>query len=644
MQKCPHCGTEAADEVVHCGNCGKSLKAPVAPAAAAGPVPKKTMMGMVAVQGAELDKAIAAAKSAVAAQQAAKAAGKPAPVPAAPRKASATMMGFAAVQAPEVKVPAAPKPTATDDGWGAAAADDAEDWTADPPPKPAAPGAKPIGMGTAAIPAKPSTPAKTVMFESAPTPAPAPAVAAKPAAPAKTVMFESAPTASPAPAAASPAPAAAPSAPRPPQLGRTMVFDAAPTTPAPPAAAASATTSAVAPKKDVSALAKTMMFDSAPTDAPAAVAEKPRASALPPQLARTAIMDAIDDSTADKLLGKVPAEEAPRPRTSTGSVKSPPALAATLVSSPDLLASDAPEVPRTPAPALPTVSGEKSRPRAMTPAPGAVAGEKSRPRAPTPAPGTVQVAGEPGKRLVRTACTAIGALLLLLFFVPLGDGAMAWDALSAASGAGKLFAVWMPLAAVILLIAGLAPMGYPLRAGIATVVGLVPLVGAGAGHGLPAATSGVRGVLTMVGVVVLSAGCLLRARFHGSTLARGVVAVAGLGVVGLLFAPSEGHVALLAGFRTGGGALVVSVGLALLLTLAILSFLAFMKGETTGGCGLWGHGLLAWLPLMALLAGFSADEVQSLPTIVGTIATAGYAFAACYGLYQVLASMSAPTP
>jgi hypothetical protein len=232
--------------------------------------------------------------------------------------------------------------------------------------------------------------------------------------------------------------------------------------------------------------------------------------------------------------------------------------------------------------------------------------------------------------------------LLGLFLVPRGGGAMAWDALAAAHGAGKLFAVWSPIAGAILLIAGLAPMGYALRAGIATVAGLVPLVGAGAGHGLPSVVHGVRGVLFMVGVVTLAAGCLLRARTTAAGLGRIVIAVSALLVLGLLFVPSHGQIALFAGMKAGGAARAVSLVEGALLALVLLSLMGLGKGAEVPASNLWGFALVLWLPAMAAIAGMTAEEPSRLLTAVGAVSALAYGVVATVGLYQIFASMQPP--
>jgi hypothetical protein len=139
-------------------------------------------------------------------------------------------------------------------------------------------------------------------------------------------------------------------------------------------------------------------------------------------------------------------------------------------------------------------------------------------------------------------------------------------------------------------------------------------------------------------VTLLSAALFFRAWYRGSTLAR--VLVAGSLVLALSWAGITSHRGLLElGFDWASW--LPALTWYLFVILCLLSLLAFMGNETTGGCDTWALGLFAWFGLYALVRHALDAYVPGSVSLLGLLEPA-LAAPAAVSLAQLLARAFGP--
>jgi hypothetical protein len=210
---------------------------------------------------------------------------------------------------------------------------------------------------------------------------------------------------------------------------------------------------------------------------------------------------------------------------------------------------------------------------------------------------------EPGKRVLNQSLLACGLL-----------GAAAVLVAGAHTAPAMVFG---PLFLALLALARIE-MSYAARAMSVAVI-------SGAGLGIAslwrvALGSGVEGAVLTVSTTLLSAALLLRAWFRGSNAARGFVAMAL--VLALSWAFMTSHRGLLElGFAWSSW--LPALAWYVFVLLCLLSLLAFMGDETTGGCEGWAIGLFLWFGGFAMvryalngLEGPAAPEARAVLGLV----------------------------
>jgi hypothetical protein len=188
---------------------------------------------------------------------------------------------------------------------------------------------------------------------------------------------------------------------------------------------------------------------------------------------------------------------------------------------------------------------------------------------------------EPGKRVLTQILIAAGAA-----------GAAATVFAGASTGPALVFG---PLFLVLIALARIE-MSYAARAMTVAVV---------AGAGLGAASlwrvalgTGIEGPVLTVGTTLLPAALFLRAWFRASNTARGLVAVTL--PLALSWAFMTSHRGLLElGFAWDSW--LPALAWYVFVLLCLLSLLAFMGDETTGGCDGWALGLFLWFGGFAMV-------------------------------------------
>ena len=203
---------------------------------------------------------------------------------------------------------------------------------------------------------------------------------------------------------------------------------------------------------------------------------------------------------------------------------------------------------------------------------------------------------EPGKRVLTQVLLSCGLL---------GGGAVFF-----AGGSTAASLVFVPLFLALLALVRIE-LSYAARAMAVAVV-------AGTGLGIAALWrvalgTGVEGPVLTVSTTLLSAALLLRAWFRGSNVARGLVAMAL--VLALSWAFITSHRGLLElGFDWSSW--LPALAWYVFVLLCLLSLLAFMGDETTGGCEGWAIGLFLWFAGFAVvryaLDGGSASALSLL--------------------------------
>jgi hypothetical protein len=188
---------------------------------------------------------------------------------------------------------------------------------------------------------------------------------------------------------------------------------------------------------------------------------------------------------------------------------------------------------------------------------------------------------EPGKRALTQVLLVSGLL---------GAGALLF---AGASTTATL--VFGPLFLALLVLVRIE-LSYAARAMAVAVV-------SGAGLGLAALWrvalgTGVEEPVLTVSTTLLSAALLLRAWFRASNVARGLVAMAL--VLALTWAFMTSHRGLLElGFAWSSW--LPALAWFVFVLLCLLSLLAFMGDETTGGCEGWAVGLFLWFGGFAMV-------------------------------------------
>jgi len=254
---------------------------------------------------------------------------------------------------------------------------------------------------------------------------------------------------------------------------------------------------------------------------------------------------------------------------------------------------------------------------------------------------------EPGRAEMRLAAILGGIVLTALWAVPVTFAplAFAWQSAAPLTGAPRVFAFYAPVAGLLLVGLGAAPVPYRVRALGALVLGMVPIIGAVGGLGPLEATRGWPGALLSVGFILLPGALVHRANYRASVLARMLVALGLVLVLAWMFVPGgSGFLpAMIRGFSSTRG-IVQSVVMIGALLLVVASLLAFMPSATTGGAGKTGRLLLLARPALAAASAVAAGTERTAPIalavslvmlfVCGTLASLGTA--------QTLASIERP--
>jgi hypothetical protein len=212
----------------------------------------------------------------------------------------------------------------------------------------------------------------------------------------------------------------------------------------------------------------------------------------------------------------------------------------------------------------------------------------------------------PFQRVGRTLMGIAGAVLLLLFLLP-WHGVSSWQLLQSVGGADFVLHLFYLTGGVTLLLSALLPLPSGFRALIGVAVAATPVL-VGASAILP----GWRGILAAVATLALPATHFCRAQVKSSSLARLLVAVAGLAVLLLYLVPVSSVVPLVAVFKmiVSGeiGTMLFNIFMLIPLGFALLSLLGLVGRDLTDVGVLVSFVSLFWAPLFIALLGFARDD------------------------------------
>lgn len=368
----------------------------------------------------------------------------------------------------------------------------------------------------------------------------------------------------------------------------------------------------------------------APTEpAPAGRAEATQAKDLPPTVL------APVDSAAHKEI----------PPTVLGSTPTSPEVPPTVTADVAEVAAGGPEV-------QPTSPPPEALPEPAPPGPDV---DTSAATLPT---GATTAFREPGRGLMRLLMALGGLALLGLFLAPWDGERFFWQ--QRLTGMNFVFRLFLAAGGVVFLAGAAIPIPYGLRALVAFLVGLTPVVLAKVIE-LQSGSLGpeqVLGLLLLTILMLLPAALFHRGRVGNTVLGRVFVVMGVVGVLAFLMVPRGAGMPMVLTFRalSNVSTAAQAVGAALplvLLLFGVLSMLAFMPARSTGLAAVWALGLLFYVTLEALHVpvltlvnrGMAGEPLADILKTVGTgLCTGLYLticfFMASYGLSQVFTRLA----
>src|SRR5689334_17447393 len=259
---------------------------------------------------------------------------------------------------------------------------------------------------------------------------------------------------------------------------------------------------------------------------------------------------------------------------------------------------------------------------------------------------------EPWRDSTRLMMFLWGVALLVAFATPLTTNpklTFFWNGLTEGAVSTRLPILMIAAVGLLSLIIAAVPMHSAPRGLIAALLGL-------AGVAVPIALIGVppwQALSSMIGVLVLVPGLLVREEYRHATLPRILVTAGAVGVLLPFLVPQGGAIPLVAVFKglfdhPGVGKVEPILALGLVI-IVVMSLLAWLPAPVTGGAKVWAWFLILWALIvhvtMLVVGGSIGDAIKAspnhalLPWITGGQAFAiGSAYLALvgYGLASVI--------
>ena len=244
-----------------------------------------------------------------------------------------------------------------------------------------------------------------------------------------------------------------------------------------------------------------------------------------------------------------------------------------------------------------------------------------------------------------------GLALLAAFAVPLHTSPALqfnWNLILDGQGTARLPPLMLAAVGLLSIVLAVLPMPVAPRGGISALLGL-------AGIAVPIALVGAppwQALTPMVGVVLLVPGLLVRNEYRDALLARLLVTVGVVGILLPFLVPQNDAIPLVSVFKRLidlPGAQKVTPALELcLITIAVMSLLAWLPAPVTAGAKVWAWLLILWALFvhvvhLALAGGIgpaitSAPNQATLAWVAGGAGALGSAYLVIlgYGLASVI--------
>ena len=237
---------------------------------------------------------------------------------------------------------------------------------------------------------------------------------------------------------------------------------------------------------------------------------------------------------------------------------------------------------------------------------------------------------EPWKDTLRLVMFVFGGLLLAAFAVPLKTDPLVfnWDVIINGSGTAKLGPLLIAAVGLVSILIAAIPMTSAPRGVLAAIIGL-------AGGLVPMLADGMPEwpvLSTLVGLIFLIPGLLVRSEYRDAALPRILVTVGAIGVLLPFLVPMHGQIGIVALFQAlidTPGSMRVIIGLEVgLLLIVVLSLLAWLPAPSSGGAKLFAWLLIVWGAIVLigglLVSGSIGDVISSSPyTAVSWISGGG---------------------
>jgi hypothetical protein len=250
---------------------------------------------------------------------------------------------------------------------------------------------------------------------------------------------------------------------------------------------------------------------------------------------------------------------------------------------------------------------------------------------------------EPWRGTLRLMMFVWGVALLAAFATPLRmtpDLAFNWNLILDGEGTARLPPLMLAAVGLLSVLVASIPMPSAARGVIATLLGL-------AGIAVPIVLAGMppwQALVSMIGMLLLVPGLLIRNEYRDAITARLLVTLGAIGILLPYLLPQGGAIPLVSIFKQlielpGTGK--VTPGLELgLITIVVMSLLAWLPSPVTGGATVWAWLLVLWALILhaadLLVAGNIPDAVTAAPNATAVAWIAGGSTLAMGSAYLVL--------
>jgi hypothetical protein len=250
---------------------------------------------------------------------------------------------------------------------------------------------------------------------------------------------------------------------------------------------------------------------------------------------------------------------------------------------------------------------------------------------------------DPWKDSLRLMMFFWGVALLAVFATPLrttGGLVFNWNLILDGAGTARLPPLMFAAIGLLSVIVSGIPMQPAARGVIAAVLGLAGVV-------VPVALVGVppwQSLVSMIGMLLLVPSLLVRSEYRGATVPRVLVTLGAIAILLPYLVPQNGAIPLVSLFKglmdlPGSQKALPALALGLV-TIVVMSLLAWLPAPVTGGATLWAWLLILWALILhatvLLLAGNIGDTITGTPNaaivswIAGGTAPSGLALGSAY--------------